>query len=154
VTESGGYLFVGDMLDLGWFCILDVHTPESPVGVVSLKTPYTVNDIAVSDGYAYVSEGDAGLQIISLESMQSAHIVGSLDPPFATFGSVAASRGHVLVVEEGIDGLSALRIVDVNPPESAYTVKKIFTPSSEVAVSGRYAYLVGIPNGLRVIELW
>jgi hypothetical protein len=49
-----------------------------------------------------------------------------------------------------------LQIVDVDPPDTAWTIGglELFSLPMDVAVSGRYACVLVQQGGLRIIKLW
>jgi len=105
--------------------------------------------VACSDGFAYVSDGGSGLQVIDVSDPGAPRIVGN-SPTTGWFVGVAyaSSRAYVAAYDGG------LRVVDVSQPVDPWemgssTGEWVFG----VAVSGTIAYLADSTAGLRVVDV-
>ena len=178
VAASGGYAYVAaaGSGEFGpgkpgesWLQIVDVDPPESASVIKSVVIPGFPATLAMSGGYAYVGglcwqegvEGfGGGLQIIDVDPPESASIVNSIVWPEVT-GDLVISDGYAYVACTVIGDLgwgpagSLLRIVDIDPPESASIVNTL-VPSGlavGVAVSGGYAYMAGSYPTFQIIDI-
>ena len=82
--------------------------------------PDWVQDVAVSDGYAYVTIANENtLKIVDIDPPESASIINSVPVPFCPEG-VAVSNGYAYVADyNSMPYDSGLVIIDINPPELA-----------------------------------
>ena len=65
VAVQGNYAFIGEGRA---FVVLDISTPSSPSRVARVSTPGIVAGIALSGQYAYVADGEGGLQVVDISS--------------------------------------------------------------------------------------
>lgn len=124
--------------------------PFNPVIVKTVDTPGSAFDVQVSDGYAYVADDSAGLQIIDTEPLESAHIVKTINTSFGATG-IHVLNGYAYMANT----LSGLTIINITIPELAYIVKTVDTPITAwgVYASDSYAYVVDWVAGLQVIDI-
>ncbi|MCX6646190.1 MAG: PKD domain-containing protein [bacterium] len=149
IAVSGGYACVMSYSS-HTIKIFDIDPPESAyvVSQVSTQSDYGLA-LAMSGGYAYFVTAEHTyiggyynsyyfLHIIEISPLGSAHIVNQIPVWYTRYISV--SGGYAYLSES-----NGLRIIDIEPPESAYTVNSVNTGQQNpygVAVSGGYAYLV------------
>jgi hypothetical protein len=154
---GNGYVYMGEY-DLEWdwewyvvsrVSVIDVDPPEEVHVVKNIWGPYIVTDLAVSDGYAYVTDESKQLYIVDISVPQEAYTVKAVDTPGWSLG-VYGSNGYTYVVDPG-----GLHTFDVNPPDSASIESTVGTPGDahDVAVSGDYAYVADGEGGLKVIDI-
>lgn len=114
-----------------------------------VATPGTANEIFVKEPYAYVADGDQGLQIIDVSDKAAPVIVGS----FKLDGSSGLYvQGDSAYVANGGNGLA---VIDIGTPASPALVRTVPTTASsnDVFVSGDYAYIADGGNGLTVFNI-
>ena len=108
------------------------------------------NAVAVSGLVAYVTQGDAGMQVIDVSNPANPVRVGGYD----TSGNAreVAVSGHYAYVADGGNGL---QVINVSNPTSPVRVGGYDTSDYAygVAVSSNYAYVADGGNGLQVIEV-
>src|SRR6185436_5713403 len=88
---------------------IDYHDYLHWVGTV--KTPSVCYGVDVSGSYAYVAEGDAGLQVIDVTDPAAPAIVGSVDTPGAPVG-VAVQGSYAYVA----DNAAGFQVIDITNP--------------------------------------
>ena len=103
----------------------------------------------VSESYAYVAAGDAGLRVIHIANPAAPVEVGSYDSP-GTASAVAIS-GHYAYLA---DGSAGLRVVNVTNPADPTFVQWCDTDGAvDVVVTGSYAYVVNGGSGLCIVNI-
>jgi hypothetical protein len=149
--------------------------------VGALDTPGAAQGVALgtagSAAYAYVADGQAGLQVVDLTDRARPRQVGTLPAPNSCPATGAhPDCGPAFVVDVAVAGShlyrtdakrqyctnqgcianpeSGLRVFDVSSPASPREVGFLHTPgeAQRVALAGRYAYLADGSGGLRVID--
>ena len=115
-----------------------------------VATPGNASDIFISDEYAYVVDGTAGLQIIDVSDKTNPTISGSVDTPGEASGIF--KNGKYAYVADGNQGLA---VIDIGIPEFPNIVKQVPTngDSRDVVVSGKYAYVADGTNGLTRFDI-
>jgi hypothetical protein len=148
VAVSNGLAYAASS---GSLWIIDVSDPANPFGVGHAETPYYAEDVAVSDGYAYVATYPDGLLIFDVanpaEPVEAGRVATPQHPE-----AVAVSGNHVYVADRD-DGL---RIIDVSVPSDPDEVSLMGIPGQvrDVAVSNGLAYVtVDYPGRLRIIDI-
>ena len=86
--------------------IVDLSQPESPRLIGTCALPGSGTDLAVSDGYAFVTCGEDGLIIADVDPPDTAAVVDIIDTPATAYG-VAISNEYAYIA----DYLSGLRII-------------------------------------------
>ena len=106
--------------------------------------------VVVSGNYAYVADGNSGLQIIDVSNVTSPVRVGFYDTP-GTAIDVAVLGSYAYVA----DWNSGLQVIDVSNVTNPVRVGFYNTPGDafEVAVSGSYAYVADRYSGLQIIDV-
>lgn len=109
-----------------------------------------VNDLSVSEDFAYLALGRAGIVIVDISDSLNPEEIGSFD----TLGlaKAVAVQGEFAYVADGREGL---RILDVSNPNSPTEVgAATFQDSGEdVAVAGQNAYVAAGRSGLKVFNI-
>ncbi len=107
-------------------------------------------DVAVSGNYAFVADGDAGLQVIDISDPARPVRVGGYDTSEWAWG-VAVSANYAYVT----DVLAGLQVIDISDPARPVRVGGYDTggEAGGVAVSGNYAYMAATSDGLQVIDI-
>jgi len=129
--------------------IIDVETPETANTVKKVGPFYRARRLAVSNGYAYVTDYGSGVNIVDIDPVDLSHIVKSI----STTGNaedIHVANGYAYVADNGV----GLQIIDVDPPELAYIVDTVSTSGAidRVHVSDGYAY-VNDYNKLQIIDI-
>ncbi len=152
IAVSDGYIFL-----TGLHCLKVIEgaltdLPESAQIVRSVEVGHagTPVGIAISGGYAYVADRDKGLQVFDIDPPESTELVSVTDTPSAT-DRILVSDDYAYV-QDWSNG--CMYIYDIAPASLARIVRTIRMAESGMArgpeclaVSGSYAYLLGIePN--------
>lgn len=93
----------------GFLRVFDISDPANPQSVGVMNTPGGASGVVLSGGIAYVADGNAGLVVINITSLQ---VLGGANTPGAA-SDVAVSGTHAYVA----DG-SGLEVIDVTNPAS------------------------------------
>lgn len=157
IDVSGSFIYaldnmVGTTPDKEGMRIHQIST-SNQVATFSYKgfcaTPGQASDIVVVGDYAYIADGDQGIQIINLFDKNNPEIIGTCDTPGtaigifidAVYAYVAAGNGGMVIID----------ISDKSDPviiaafDTGGVARKIF-------VSGDYAY-VATGHGLNIINI-
>lgn len=105
-------------------------------------------DVVVTNGYAYVADGQYGLKILSLTQPEDPELAGA----YATAGSARglAVEGDYAFVADLENGLL---IVDVSNPADPVLVSSLGTSALKVDVVGAYAFVAADTNGLKIASV-
>jgi hypothetical protein len=148
VAIAGTYAYVAD--NVGGLRVVNVSNPASPSEVASIST-WVAFDVAVVDGYAYVTDGD-GLRVVDVSVPDNPVEVGFCvcDWPAGT-NAIAATGGTAYIGTE----IAGLRVVDVSDPAHPAEISYYDGPSDaeDVVVVGGYAYVADSYWGLRVVDV-
>jgi len=129
----------------GYLEIVDFSDPANPIELGKIVLPSTVKDIVLSNDYAYVVEGYAGLRIIDVSDPANPTESGFYDT--GGYAKGVAISGNYAFVADGTEGLRIIDISDpANPTESGYYDTGGLAYG--VAVSGNYAYVADNFKGL------
>jgi hypothetical protein len=159
IAVSDRFAYVASSGDSRRLFIVDVDDPEEPRIISSVLTSGFANDVAVSDGVAYMAALDGGLQIIDVRDAENPRVIDSLLRPSPGAGpetfveNVAVSEDFAYVGT----GTGAVYVVDVATPGDARIVATVSTGSipgdlRHIVVEGGRAYLAG-GSGLAVIDV-
>lgn len=104
----------------------------------SYDTPDSASGVYITDTYAYVADGDSGLQVINISEPASPSIVGACDTPGSASGVYVAGT-YAYVADYG----SGLQIIDISESENPRMIGLCETRDRafDVCVQGAYAYL-------------
>jgi len=119
------------------FKVFDVNQPENPEIIKEIYV--STGDLDIQDGYAYIA-GNSGLNIIDIEPLDSASLVGSLSISERIY-DVDVEGNYCYLADE----INGLRIVNVESPTSPFIVKTVFTPTfvRDVYFHNGYVYIAG-----------
>ena len=142
---DGSHAYVGDF---GGLHIFDISDPSNLLKVGALAGMY-VEDIACSNGVAYLAASGQGLLLVDVSEPTVPHIVGSYDT--AGSGAGVAVEGPYAYLA---DGESGLRIFDVADPADPVEIGFFDTGgnASGVTVGGGFVYVADGGGGLRIID--
>jgi len=115
--------------------------------VGTCDTPGYANSVAIGGDYAYVTEGDSGLVVVSIAD--PAHPVRTAWFVTSNYArDVAVSGDYAYVCE------TALLVISVADPTRPAPVGHCVTyDATDVAVNGDYVYLADYGGGLKVISI-
>ncbi len=136
---SGNLVYFGNGTVLQ---IADISDPKTPRLVGEIVLPGFPTGIALSNGFAYVADSEAGLRIIDVSTPASPVEVGV----FETTGKIwkVVVSGHYAYV---LGSPAGVQIIDVGLPNSPVAVASFSILASDIAVSEGYLYLTSFPSG-------
>jgi len=113
------------------------------------NTPGYSYGVYVQDGYAYLADGDSGLQIVDIADPAKPKIIGSVNTPDYAYG-VYVKGNYAYVADRD----SGLQIIDIADPAKAMIVASVgsFSYAKDVFVSGNYAYAATF-SGLQIVDV-
>ncbi len=132
------------------FQVYDVSSHNNPLFVGALNDTFFTANLAVANGYAYITESQGGLHIIDIGDGTNPVEVGFFDVAAVTWQSVLS--GNLAFVAHSIDGMF---ILDVQNPSRPQLVGQIGSngETREVAVQDTVAYLADWTGGLRTVSV-
>lgn len=86
-------------------------TGNSRASLAKVETPGEANDVIIEGDYAYVADGNSGIQVISIKDPLHPEIVTSIDTP-GTAEELICLNQHLYIA----DGEAGLQIIDVTDP--------------------------------------
>lgn len=145
VPGDTAYIVNGD-----GFYVYDVTSHTNPFQVGSLIDDFPTADLAVADGYAYITDSQGGLHIIDIGDGTSPAEVGFFDVPSATWQCVV--RGNYAYVAHSSDGMFVL---DVSNPSKPKKIGEIGSSGEtrDLAIQDTVAYLADVDGGLRTVSI-
>ncbi len=125
--------------------ILDTSTPGAPV----IRPGPTINgarQVVFRDSVAYVASSTQAVTVLDVRDLLSPTISGVIG---GAANRLAVSES--LLVTANSAGLAIFHIENPGPPLKLVTASG--TPASDVALSGRYAYVAWGPKGLQIVDI-
>ena len=120
-------------------------------------TPFTSGlawGVAVSGNYAYVADGEAGLQVIDVRNPTNCVRVGGYDTSgYAKGVAVSGNYAYVAGATQGYPGKPGLHVIDVSNPTNCVRVGGYVTRAEAygVAVVSNRIYVANYDAGLLVL---
>ena len=113
-------------------------------------TPGKAEDVVVSGDFAFVADGEMGVQIINMANKTIPVIVGACDTPGLASGVFVS--GNYAFIADGDMGMS---VVDITNKTAPVRTASIDTPgvAGKVAVAGNYAFIADGDAGLHVVDI-
>ncbi len=112
-------------------------------------TPGKAGDVMISGDFAFVADGEAGLQIIDMTDKTAPVIAGSCDTP--GFASGVYVSGNYAFVADGEMGLTVVDITNRTAPLKTASVKPPGV-AIKVTVAGNYVFIAGGEAGLQIVD--
>lgn len=155
IAVSGNLAFATSTSGMGAntkLYIFDITNPASPTMVTSVDMPERTTDLAALNGYAYVTTGLSGVQIVNANPPQTASIVNVVNTP--GIAKAITIEGTHAYVADGPYG-AGINIINIPTPETAVSVRtlNIWGDTTEVEVSGSYAYAINDLDGLVIADI-
>jgi hypothetical protein len=147
VALSGNHLVLGAGATLQ---VLDRSDPAAPVRLGQVRLPGVIEDIAVSNAFAYVACGHAGVQVVDLSNPSApAHVNTFHSSGHAYAVSVS---GSYLYVADGVSGVRALSLA--NPAEPVL-VGTYHTegPARAIVTTSVSAFVLDEHKGLQILNI-
>ncbi len=152
-----GYSDVAVDQDYIYLCsqegFLEVFTRTEPlacVGFIDLRTDDEIDDmeIALDDDYAYITRGNAGIYIVDISQPSALKVVSWIGAQYAD--GCFIRDDHLFVCNEML--LSIFDVCDRSSPSLLSAIAFDYW-TENVAVTGDYAYVVGSPAGLFIVDI-
>jgi len=140
IAVSNGFAAVyGDWVDDSWLTFFDVDPPEVPLKLASEPTNHTMNGGFVASGnYLYALDSNWSGSLLHIYQLDPPDLnpVGLLDLPPKANG-LLISNGYAYTAADG------LKIIDVDPPESAHVEVSYDWPfiGGPTRIAGSFAYI-------------
>ena len=158
IDVSGNFIYaldntVGTTPDKEGLRIHQIST-SSQVATFSYKsfcaTPGQARDIDVVGDYAYIADGDQGIQIINIFDKNNPEIIGSYDTS-GTASGIFIDAGYAYVA----DGNGGMVILDVSDKSNPLIIAAFDTGGNaqKIFISGDYAYIAAGDHGLDIINI-
>ncbi len=145
ITISGDYAYVGS--DGSGLTVIDISNRSSPTVVGTYQTPGHAHGVAVAGNYAYVANDNSGLRVFDISNPTSPTVVSTYDNTCCAY-DVAVSGSYAYLA--GGD----FQIIDISNPALPSEVGSYNAPfSTDLALSGPYAYLVDYDDGLDIVSI-
>lgn len=152
VTVVGNYAYV---ISYSYgLRIINVANPAEPVVVGSIETPGYTEGLAVAGNFAYVAANFRGLRIINVANLAVPVEVGSYEAPLRLVYDVVVVSNYAYVGGYGDNGYCLL-VIDIADPSAPVVVGSVDMEdfSTDIAVSGNFAYVTSYGTGLLVIDI-
>ncbi len=143
---------------------VDVADPVSPAGTdfysqLNCNSPMggRTTDVFVQDDYAYVAFGPFGLKVFNVSNPAVLTPAGGLDS-IGAVTSVHVSGDYAYAIgtkDHIVEARRDLYVLDISSPSSPVPVASVPLPnySSDVCVSGDFAYVAEFGDGLRIFDI-
>jgi|GEM_PF-2288929 len=118
--------------------------------VGNLDTPGGAYDVCVGGNYAYIADGNAGLQIIDITDKKNPSIIGTCKAPGRSFASGIYLEGNYVYTA---DGYAGFQIIDIKDKKNPYIAGSVTMGASGVYIEGNYAYIAGNNTGFHIIDI-
>ncbi|MBD2091003.1 DUF4347 domain-containing protein [Microcoleus sp. FACHB-1515] len=150
VAIAGGFAYVtsrdlppeGDGTADGLY-IINISNPESPSLVSRFNTAGASIGVAVQGDYAYIADGNAGVEVVNIRDRQNPQSIGNFNTPGIAY-SIAVQGNQVFVADarEGIRILGTdVTNISATTPDGAYnagdTIDITVTFDQAVRVTGQ-----------------
>jgi len=129
---------------------VEVDDPKKLYYLANCDTPGSAQEVAIEGNYAYVADGESGLQIIDISDRHNPKIIGSCDTP--SFAHDVAIEGNYAYVADGEGGLQIIDISDRHNPEIRGSWDTL-DDTQGVVIAENYAYLADGWSGLQIIDI-
>jgi len=170
---QGNYAYVlsrsDSSFEKNWMKILDISTPQNPFvcgGTQNIGSK--PEDLAVSQGYAYLVDGDIGLEVLNVTYKQSPQRVSFYDSD-TSGGSGIFMRDNTLFLADSLaSGQAGLKIFSLNTKmlpslvgvtsldsiTGAGCAEAVYVAAGAAAgAAGDYAYLAAGDAGLAIFDI-
>ncbi|MCK4720698.1 hypothetical protein KAU08_08565, partial [bacterium] len=138
IEVEGNYVYLLSQYD-SVLNIINIQNPLSPWVVSTYQIHNNAENMAIQDGYLYISQGWDGISIVDVSNPDNASIIGPIG-----LGACAAGidiyEDYAVILDKDE---SAFYILDISTPESAHVVRTVNTQVNFdlVELSKGYAYV-------------
>ena len=102
----------------------------------SCDTPGNANEVYIDGDYAYIADGNAGLQIIDITDKKNPDIIATCDTPDDAWG-VYVEGNYAYIVGNG------LQIIDITDKKNPNIISSASGGPEGIYIKGNYAYTSG-----------
>jgi hypothetical protein len=132
----------------GQLRILDITNPISQTLLGTYNSLHNGWKVQVVGEYAYVADGDTGLQVIDIHDSHNPTLVGSYTAlPYAWDLQILGARAYVADAQKG------LQIFDITDPHQPLYQASILSSAWSVQVADNLAYVAGFRAGVHVVDV-
>lgn len=129
--------------------IFDVSNPRAPLEVAATLSGSRGYDVTVQGDYAYIAGG--ALFVVDISVPRAPREVNRFVGGVTGAIAVAVADNYAYVVNSQPNGL---QVVDVSDPRHPVETDSLgFHRATEVAVAGKYAYVVSETEGLQIVDI-
>ena len=133
--------------------IVDVSRPDSPVELGDSNAPFEPNDLAVSDGFAFLTAWYNHLRVIDARSPVFPAQIASFELPGRPGGLAVADDFAYVVMSNYVDRLG-LRVIDVSDPAALVEVGALEGfAATDIEIRNGVAYIAALGSGLIVADV-
>lgn len=153
MAKSEQYVYLGysNDYDIHVLLVVDVINPASPVQVGSKSFSTAVKSIKISGNYAFIAAGSVGLRVVDISDPTNPTNVGTkpLGGNSAYYIQVADNLAYIGV----FNMMYKMYIVDISNPAIPLIKYNGGPQVSSISISGNYAYIAEMYNGLRIYDI-
>ena len=122
----------------------------APILVGNYNTSGLAQGVQIVGNYAYVADGDSGLQIIDITNPSNPTLKGNYNTP-GNAGGVQVVGNYAYVADYG----NGLQIIDITNPSNPTLKGNYDTDGTavDVEIVGNYAYVADVERGLQIIDI-
>jgi hypothetical protein len=140
VATLGSLLLLGGERDA--LAVVDVSEYATPLPLGAAAIPGMAGRLLVRNGYAFVTAGEEGLQILDVRDPEAPALAASW--PTAEYAiNLALCDPYLLLLETGGPQHGAMHVLSISDPRHPALIGSLSTPPilNHVAVAGQIAYL-------------
>ena len=101
--------------------IYDISDPLNPIFDSYIETPGCASDVAISKEYAYVADGESGLQIINISDTSSLTIINNYDDEIGDANSIDIINNLAYIA----DRENGIQVINIDNPKCPHLEDKI-----------------------------
>lgn len=149
VEANGSYVYVA--LSTEGFRVVNVSNPSQPSEVLHFGLPGTASGLVVDGQYVHVADQSGGVRTVDISNPSFPFEAGHYD--FPNSGSIK----NAVALDQTVYVLgNDLKILDMSDSAAPKVLGHCAVPyylSTELAVSGTYAYVVESPGGFHIYDV-
>ena len=154
VDVQGSYAYAGEGRNL---IVLNISTPSNPSKIGQVTLPGIIMGIKLLGQYAYVADGEGGLQVVDISSPSTPKIAGYYSTTNNSWSDGIAIYGGTVYVADEIAGLEIFSLGNPTAPTllsstniaNGYVMGGVIVKAT---VNGTFAY-VSTGRGLFVVDV-
>ncbi|MBT7617379.1 MAG: T9SS type A sorting domain-containing protein [Calditrichaeota bacterium] len=130
----------------------DVSNPQDINAIRNSRVRYDTQgyvwDVKISDGLAYIADGEFGMRIINIEDPQNPEEIGFYDTP-GNCSDISIEGGFAYLIEAE----RSVLCIDISDPENPEEVGYFASQAKDVQVSDDFVYVAARYEGLKVADV-